>query len=525
MAWRKLSELAAAAVSARGFGVSSRCGSSSDRDVGRHNEGHSESLGEGPFDAHRKPRHVVPPPHPRDGHLTGEPSGDSELLEAAWATEAAAGHWRAEFEWLLRHAAVRPVAARTGAEALTLRSIAGQHAAKFPLISGDADWLRSRSVAVIARRLAPLLAGGCEAALDLTSVARGPFDLREQAEQMRLVTTGLSAGLPEALQRYGLECGSLTLSASADHPGLGELLRLRSCAGLGRPQIALRVPDRLMRTVSAVSAGGAEGDDDHRLWQGVTGLVHREPGVHLVLQHTTRPTCALAGSERGDAVLPASLFEARADTAWLALDLRLDALDAPSPAESLREVRRLLRASLRLADNLVEQVDWATPELAQDALVNRRLAVHLTGIGGAVDRWQLDPAAFATVNLAVRWLGVVRRLMLRESNALARERGPFPGLELRDLESTLSRSFGGERARRMLRQAGLRHRHLLVLSPYSVFPVQKPRRPLPEYVHLLPVLRWADTIAMHGDSLARELPVAIFRRLLRLTWAIAHNRP
>jgi hypothetical protein len=115
--------------------------------------------------------------------------------------------------------------------------------------------------------------------------------------------------------------------------------------------------------------------------------------------------------------------------------------------------------------------------------------------------------------------------VLRESNALARERGPFPGLQLRDLASTLTRSFGEEQARRLLRQAGLRHRHLLVLSPYGVFPSGAPRWPLPAYLHLLPAIRWADTIAMHGDGIGRALPIAAFRRLIRLTSAIAHNRP
>ena len=57
-------------------------------------------------------------------------------------------------------------------------------------------------------------------------------------------------------------------------------------------------------------------------------------------------------------------------------------------------MRRLLRAVLRLADNLVDQLDWPSPELAQDALVNRRLAVHVTGIGDLVDRWDWIPAAF-----------------------------------------------------------------------------------------------------------------------------------
>jgi hypothetical protein len=449
-------------------------------------------------------------------------SAHAELLDAAVLPEADARRWHDEFGWLLAHPSIGPIAG--GADALTLRNLAGQHAARFPLVSGDPDWLRNRSMPVVARRLAPLLAHGWEAALDVTTVARGDATPLARLEQMRLVTTGLAESLPAALGRYGLEPAALTLSASADHPGLGDVLRLRTASGLGRPQIVIRLPDRLMLALREATPR-PEQEALRNAWHGITGLVHREPGYRLVLQHTTRPACALAGGERGDAVLPASLFEARADSAWLALDVRLDALRVGTPAESLQEVRRLLRASLRLADNLVDHVDWPTPELAQDALVNRRLAVHLTGIGAVVDRWQLDPAAVSTVKVAVRWLGLVRRLMLRESNALARERGPFPGLELRDLASTLSRSFGDERARRLLRQAGLRHRHLLVLSPYSIFPGRAARRPLPEYLHLLPVIRWADTIAMHGDGIARALPVSAFRRLLRMTWTIAHNRP
>src|SRR5262245_35979386 len=98
------------------------------------------------------------------------PRCDAELLESATAMERDFRSWEAEFRWLLAHPAVGPIA---GDEVLlTLRSIAGQHAATFPLVSGDAQWLRERSMPVIARRLAPLLARGREAALDVTAVAR-----------------------------------------------------------------------------------------------------------------------------------------------------------------------------------------------------------------------------------------------------------------------------------------------------------------------------------------------------------------
>jgi hypothetical protein len=451
------------------------------------------------------------------------------LLELAIASEPDTRFWKTEFAWLLNHPAIRPVQERAdGGSPLTLSDIACQHAVRFPLVSGDPEWLRERSVAVVARRLAPFLAGGGHVGLDLSSVTRGETPAELRREQMHLVARGLQESLPQALSRYGLEPARLTLSALADHPGISRLVGLRRCSLLGRPRVILRLPDPLMLALRGGTAGESPAwpGDPTRYWQALTELAWRQPGIRLVLEHTTRPTCTLAGGERGNTVLPVSQFEVRADTAWLTLAIRLDALDHRSAQRQLRhELRRLLRSALRLADNLVDQIDWATPDLAQDALVNRRLAVHITGFGDLVDRWGLDPADFPTVDLVVRAVRLLRRLMLRESNALARERGAFPGLELRGLASSLTRSFGDAQASRLLRQAGLRHRHLLVLSPYSVFPRHTARRQLATYLHLLPALRSADTIAMHGEGVVRRLPLTVFQRLIQMTWAIGRNRP
>jgi len=449
----------------------------------------------------------------------------SELLELAGPARGESAHWRAEFAWLLHHPALGSVpCAGAPVRPLSPQALCEQQATRFPLVSGDAAWLSGQSVPVLARRLAPALARDHHVCLDLNTVCRHEGPPAARGEQLRLVATALADTLPAALARHGATARRLLLSVSADHPGLAHLLRLSSCAAAGHPPVVIRLPDSLLLALHG-GEGGAQHRDAPALWQGLTGLAHQERGVHLVLQHTTRPACALAGNERADAVLPVSLFEAGADTAWPALQLDLAALQASTRTAALAELRRLLRAMLRLADNVVDQLDWPSRELAEDALVNRRLAVHVAGIGDLVDRWGLDPAAFSSVRLAMRWLGVVRGLMLRESNALARERGPFPGLELRDIASTLARSLGEERASRLLRRAGLRHRHLLVLSPYAVFPRRAPRSPLDAYLHLLPVLRWADTVAMHGDDLAQGLPAPVFRRLLRMTWATARNRP
>lgn len=452
-----------------------------------------------------------------------------DLLELAVAAESDQRFWREEFRWFLGHPGVRPLAPGAEPDApLAVTDLTGQQVLRFPVVSGDADWLARRSMAVLARRLAPLLAAGASISIDLTDVARDAAADRRR-EQLRLVTAGLDARLPAELQRYGISPRGLMFSVRADHPGLGSVLRLRESVSLGRPLIGIRVPDRLLEAAGQPTSGGtghAPGDG-RRLWGGLTELAHRDPGVSLVLQHTTRPSCTLAAGERGDAVLPRSLFEARAATAWLAFEVDLAACYAAAlrPDPDLGAMRRLLRAGLRLADNLMDQLDWASPELGQDALVNRRLAVHFTGLGDVVDRLQADPTAFSTVQATTRRLKLLRRLLIRESNRLARARGTYPGLEVRDVACTLSRNFGADYARRILRQAGLRHRHLLVLSPFGVFPRCAPRHPPDAYLHLLPVLCCADTVAMYGDAVRRVLPLPAYRRLLQMSWAIARNRP
>ncbi len=448
-------------------------------------------------------------------------AGTAALLELALAAEREPRRWARPFAAMLAHPAVAQL---PPAPELAATSLAAQYALRFPLVSGDADWLRERSMTVVARRVAPLLARGGSVALDLTALARGESCEGTRREQMRDVAAGLAGCLPEALRRFGVGAQGLVFSAEADHPGLGELLRLRAGAATARPRLILRLPDRLMLSLQGERASARHREEVGR-WQGLTALAQREPGVHLVLQQTTRPACTLASGERADAVLPQSLFETRADSAWLALQLRLELLRSTDLMTALAELRTLLRAVLRFADNLVDQLDWPAPEFAQDALVNRRLALHVTGIGSLADRWSLDPGDFRSVELLLRWLGVVRSLLVRESNALARERGPFPGLELRQLTRSLARSLGEERARRVLRRAGLRHRHLLVLSPWDVFPDGTPRWPIAAYLQLLPAIRHADTIAMHGDGQARAVPASTFRRVLHQAWVIARNRP
>jgi hypothetical protein len=443
---------------------------------------------------------------------------DPDLLQAAVAAESRSDFWRGEFQWCLAQQALAPLQGEHGdSEPLRLGSINAQRAHRFPAVSDDPEWLSGRSINVLARRVAPAVAAGDAVCVDLTQLIRGACPAGQSREFLRIVCESLETRFAAALGQYSVTPRRLSFSLRADHPGLTELPRLLSATTLGRPAITIRVPDALLPKLAA--------EGPQRLWLGVTELAHRDPGVGLVLQGTTRQACLLAAAERADAVLPHSLFEARADTAWLAVRINIAQLRLSARSAGVMSIRRLLRAALRLADNLVDQLDWGSPELRHDAMLNRRLALHIDGIGELVDQCRLDPACIASSRLALRWAGLLRRLMLRESNALARERGPFPGLAIGELEASLSTRYGAARAEQLLRQSRLRHRHILVISPYAVFPVGNARHPLPQYLHLLPVMRCADTVGMYGHGVRGALSLPVFRRLMQMSWAISHNRP
>jgi hypothetical protein len=184
----------------------------------------------------------------------------------------------------------------------------------------------------------------------------------------------------------------------------------------------------------------------------------------------------------------------------------------------------MVRVGLRMADNLIGQVDWGTSRLREDAAENRRLAIQVSGIGDLVDRQEWNPALFSTTRAVSRRLALLKALLVSESLCLARRRGPFPALGTDALVQVLVPRFGRKSAESLVRRHSLRHRHLLALSPFAVFPRNNPSFPPADYLHLLSGLRWADTVALYGDEHRQQLTLAEYRKLLRMTWAQARNR-
>lgn len=433
-----------------------------------------------------------------------------ELSRLAAVGERDPVRWGERFGWLLAQGALLAMPAGVprperfaGQFALALGEIADP-AAGFPRLS---------------RALVPLLGHGAAVAIDLPPTRLPVVTLAGRLEQE----------FASRLAPLALRPMNLSFSLTATHAGAAVALRLLpACRGLGYPAAIVRLPDGLFPALGRPGRWTDPLGDSgpaQPLWNELTALSWTAPAVQLALAGTSRSCCELSRDEPPGGVLPDSLFEVPAESAWLTLRLDLAALAAAGPASAWpRRLRRAVRLSLRLADNLLEQLPWPSRGLRADALASRRVALHLAGIGELVDRLRLPPQQLATLRRVSGWLDTVRRSIRDESRRLARLRGPFPALRLAEVAAPFAGRPAGDPGQLLAGRGLFRHRHLLVASPWALLPAGPSRHPAASYFNLLPALRAADSIGLYGGALRHRLDLADYRRLLRMTWAIARNR-
>ncbi|MEO1201299.1 MAG: hypothetical protein AAFX10_01240, partial [Pseudomonadota bacterium] len=188
----------------------------------------------------------------------------------------------------------------------------------------------------------------------------------------------------------------------------------------------------------------------------------------------------LLDNETGDDLLPEPALQAPADTAWIWA--RVDV-----SANLERDLERILKA----ADALHARYRWPTAAARQDAWLNRRVAVELTGIGRWLTDNDLCPGKLSSLARVDALLGHASRALTRLSRRMSAG-NTLPAIEARDpcprLEDRAWRDAWRQRWRFAIERAGLGHRNLLVVSPWSLFDEQAQVAAF----NLLPALRHVD---------------------------------
>ena len=418
------------------------------------------------------------------------------LAATAVRVELEPQRWRGYFERLLSGETIGPLPFDAGGPHATSHAVSGQYACRLRVGSDDSPDSGGSALRTFRDCLAQPGERDVAIGVDLSAIAPDRFgawldalirEIRRQAE--------IRPAVPPVV-----------FSLRAEHPACRTLLKAVQDSGAAGTRAALRVDAGTFR--------------EEVLWEELVSASHANPRIDLVLAGRKRPLTDLMGSEKPDTIMPLSLFEAPADTAWLGMQFDLSAIPAEQIERGTGHLKKLVRVGVRLADNLIDSVTWPSEQLRRDALANRRLAAHVVGIGDLVLRHGLDPAAFSTLRLLQRWLTLFKRQLLRESLRLARERGPYPALNAEQLVRTLAPRYGDDRARRIISERSPRHRQLLALSPYCVLPRESNAIPARTWLKLLPLVRIADNLTMHGSQVRSLLDRADYERLLRSTWAL-----
>jgi len=404
---------------------------------------------------------------------------DSELAVAAARLESNSQQWEQRFRNLFKNGFLR-VPAAPGAE-LTLQ-IRPEYFAADPGVA----------VAQCLRHLQPALRRGGIACIDLSALPAAEF-----AAWLQEITT-VPGVATDAAPIEGRLCFSLCI----DHPCVSKFLQLRGCRTLGYPRLALRFsPDSIRQNRSA--------------WRAIVATSHNDCRLHLVPGTVSPDSESRPEKTSCRSVMPFSLFETQPGVA--PINLELDAGCARQGAG----FRTQLAYCMRFADNLIDLQPWRLPIQHLDALLNRRVNIHIVGIGQMIAKAGDDPADFATLRGLQRWLCMVRRCLARASTRLAEKRGAYPAFGAPELLAGLAPRYGIAEATRLVRARSLRHRYALALSPFSFFPDELQDNQADLWINLLPALACADKITMFGDHRRTSLRLGSWSRVLQMAGAMA----
>lgn len=273
-------------------------------------------------------------------------------------------------------------------------------------------------------------------------------------------------------------------------PGIRELRRQLQHAGVE----LVAGDDAVSRTYLLV-------DDRHKsdaYWTGLWKL-RDVARLHTAFAGLVIPQCPLLSAETATAVLPSLGLQIPKGSAWVTMRVELTRFLHPCGMLDETALQRSLKTCVDVGEELHDITRWPTPDMQHDAWLNRRLAIAITGLGDLLQRMRIDPGNHDSLRFLNQLLIRIREAVQSRSRALARQSEQLPAIALSDPSHTLPSGGVREDWRRCWRRAVqaslVRHRNLLVLSPWDLFPPGAAADF--RFAELLPLLRHADACAVN----------------------------
>jgi hypothetical protein len=273
-------------------------------------------------------------------------------------------------------------------------------------------------------------------------------------------------------------------------PGIRKLHRQLELAGV-EPVVA---NDSISRTYLLVDYRDRSDTYWSELWK-----LRDVARVHTAFASLVVPQCPLLSAETAAAVLPSLGLQVPKGSAWVTMRVELTRFLRAGGRLDEAALQRSLETCVDVGEELHDIARWPTPDMQHDAWMNRRLGIAVTGLGDLLQRRRMDPANHDSLRYLNQLLLRIRETLQSRSRYLARHSEQLPAITLSDPSHALPSGGVREDWRRCWRQAVqaslVRHRNLLVISPWALFPAGTAADF--RYAELLPLLRHADTCAVN----------------------------
>jgi hypothetical protein len=233
-----------------------------------------------------------------------------------------------------------------------------------------------------------------------------------------------------------------------------------------------------------------------RFWQCLWEMRDLAP-IGAVLPAVVSSPCPLLPDEAANATLVATLTQVPSDSAWVPLELDLAAYLRSDGRVRRASLDAALRARVEEGERRHDNTRWDSPTQQRDSWLNRRLSVFVRGWGDLVALRCADPASLKTLQDLRALADHVVTVLANSSRHLANRNGYCPALDVAGARVLQHGREMNARWRRAVVDNALRHRNLLTLSPWDVFPRQS--KADTRYINLLPVLNCANTVSYRRD--------------------------
>ncbi len=209
-----------------------------------------------------------------------------------------------------------------------------------------------------------------------------------------------------------------------------------------------------------------------------------------------RSRCPLVSAEPTTCLLPIGGLAVPSHSAWLPIDLDLARFILADGAVDEPSLFAALDQAVILGDALFDELSWCGSLQADDARLNRRLAVCIHGLAELFVAEGEDSCSFACHERLARLTDAVHTRLWDCSASLAASKGALPLLlEKQPSARWRDESHRQDWARRWqqaVARVQVRHRNLLSLSPFSLLSEQACSDPVRE--DLLALLAHADVV-------------------------------